>query len=75
MESFEVTPYTPFEDLKVWLSVPEYAKYVGLTPYTVYQQVKNPKEPLFNVAQRFGKKIRIPKEYVNPNRAAKAVTP
>jgi excisionase family DNA binding protein len=64
-----ITRKTPWQDLPEWLSTEEVAAILGIDRWSVYQHVHQGLIP----HRRFGKRILIPKSYVDPANAQKAV--
>jgi excisionase family DNA binding protein len=60
---------TPFAQLPEWLSTEEVAAILGIDRWSVYSHVNQGLIP----HRRFGKRILIPKSYVDPANAQKAV--
>jgi excisionase family DNA binding protein len=68
----EVTRSTPHGQLPEWLSVREASAYTGMSTWAIYEGVHRGEIP----HRRMGPKvILIPKEFFDPSRAQKTVTP
>jgi excisionase family DNA binding protein len=62
----DITPQTPYEDLKQWLTVAEVATYLDLAEWTIRKNIDRGAIP----HRRIGPKIiQIPKTYVHPSNA------
>jgi excisionase family DNA binding protein len=70
-EIVEVTRRTPFADLPEWLSVQEAAALLGLSAWTVYQNLHKGEIPYRRVGP---KTIQIPKGYFHRDKAQQQVT-